>query len=73
MAPASFEEKSSKDATNKGFEAYADTVRVAEGKFGHAGVAMEDDEKKEKFFSYLNPRSANWNSPKSFWQQTNTL
>ena len=34
-------------------------------------VIMSDEEKKEKFFAGFNPRSAQWNSVKTFWMQSN--
>jgi hypothetical protein len=34
-------------------------------------VIMSDEEKKGKFFAGFNPRSAQWNSVKTFWMQSN--
>ena len=34
-------------------------------------VIMSDEEKKEKCFAGFNPRSAQWNSVKTFWMQSN--
>jgi hypothetical protein len=38
VALASFEEKSGGEAKKTGFGAYADSIRTAEEKLGHAGV-----------------------------------
>ena len=50
-----FEEQSSTkgDVVKAGLETYADGIRVAEQKLAHAGVIMNDEEKKEKFFAGL--------------------
>ena len=65
-----FEEQSTKGDAKAGFETYADGIRIAEQKLAHAGVIMSDEEKKEKFFAGFNPRSAQWNSSKTFWMQS---
>ena len=71
VALMAFEEQSTKGDIKAGFETYADGIRVAEQKLAHAGVIMSDEEKKEKFFAGFNPRSAQWNSVKTFWMQSN--
>ena len=70
VALMTFEEQSTKGDVKAGFETYADGIRVAEQKLAHAGVIMSDEEKKEKFFAGFNPRSAQWNSVKTFWMQS---
>ena len=70
VALMAFEEQSTKGDVKAGFETYADGIRVAEQKLAHAGVIMSDEEKKEKFFAGFNPRSAQWNSIKTFWMQS---
>jgi hypothetical protein len=73
VALMSFEEQTGKNDGKAGFINYADGIRVAEQKLAHAGVVMTDDEKKEKFYGAFNPRSATWNSIKTFWQQSTNL
>ena len=51
VALMAFEEQSTKGDVKSGFETNADGIRVTEQKLAHAGVIMNDEEKKEKFFA----------------------